>query len=171
MSALRHGNHLTRERSFNPGSVDPNNTVWSNSRRPLVAAWEANNGARFFTINVHDTAKSSASSSTQGNPRPPINSDVEKRTAQVEVIAVRDRKTVSERLTLMLTKILPRPLSNPFTQRIKMQVSSLAETATNIYRLHQSLQHLAGYSLMQIHWQESILLSSIRMYSIRIRSS
>ncbi|KAJ3546268.1 hypothetical protein NM688_g5532 [Phlebia brevispora] len=73
--------------TFNPGRLDPNNTVWVDSRKPLVAAWEATNGQRFFTINLHDTAKSDASSSVQGDPRPPINSDVEKRTSQVEVIA------------------------------------------------------------------------------------
>ena len=74
---------------FNPGRLDPTNTAWTSSRKPLVAAWQTTTGSRFYTIDLHDTAKSDASSSVQGNIRPPINSDVEKRTAQVAVIAVR----------------------------------------------------------------------------------
>ncbi|TCD70910.1 hypothetical protein EIP91_001219 [Steccherinum ochraceum] len=72
--------------SFNPGRIDPTNAAWNASRKPLVAAWETTNGQRFFTINVHLTAKLD-STTTQGNARPPVNAAVEQRTSQVETIA------------------------------------------------------------------------------------
>ncbi|PSR70540.1 hypothetical protein PHLCEN_2v13579 [Hermanssonia centrifuga] len=81
---------LRHQISFNPGRIDPINVAWNVSRKPLVAAWETTDGHRFFTINVHDASKSDDSSSIQGDPRPPINSDVDQRTSQVEVIAVSD---------------------------------------------------------------------------------
>jgi predicted extracellular nuclease len=74
---------------FNPGRLDPNNTVWQSARKPLVAAWQTTTGQHFITINVHNTAKSSVpGSSTQGDDRPPVNLDVTKRQGQVETIAV-----------------------------------------------------------------------------------
>ncbi|THG99672.1 hypothetical protein EW026_g2728 [Hermanssonia centrifuga] len=72
--------------TFNPGRIDPNNTVWDNARKPIAAAWQTTDGNRFFTINLHDTAKSGGEPS-QGDPRPPINTDVTKRAGQVQVIA------------------------------------------------------------------------------------
>ncbi len=42
---------------------------------------------RFFTINLHLTAKLDGSS-TQGDARPPVNGGVDQRIAQVETIAV-----------------------------------------------------------------------------------
>lgn len=75
--------------TYNPGRIDPTNDAWNVSRKPLVAAWETTNGHRFITINVHDASKSGGGSSIQGSPRPPINSDVDQRTLQVETIAVR----------------------------------------------------------------------------------
>lgn len=72
---------------FNPGRIDPTNSAWDDSRKPLVAAWETDSGARFFTINVHLISKG-GSSSTQGNSRPPVNLPVGKRTSQVEIVAV-----------------------------------------------------------------------------------
>lgn len=44
-------------------------------------------GATLFTVNLHLVAKLD-SSSTQGNARPPVNSPVEQRTSQVELVAV-----------------------------------------------------------------------------------
>ncbi|KAI0087810.1 DNase I-like protein [Irpex rosettiformis] len=73
--------------NFNPGRIDPTNTAWNSSRKPLVAHWQTNSGHKFYTINIHDASKSGGGSSIQGAPRPPINSDVDQRTAQVEVIA------------------------------------------------------------------------------------
>lgn len=74
---------------FNPGRIDPNNTAWTNSRKSLAAVWERvdGTGARLFTINVHQTAKT-GSSSEQGNLRPPVNQDVSHRIAQVQLAAV-----------------------------------------------------------------------------------
>ncbi|KAI0689077.1 DNase I-like protein [Cytidiella melzeri] len=73
--------------SFNPGRIDPTNAAWNSSRKPLVAHWQTRSGSKFYTINVHDASKSDGGSSVQGAPRPPINSDVDQRTAQVQVIA------------------------------------------------------------------------------------
>lgn len=74
--------------TFNPGRIDPNNTAWTNSRKTLAAVWERvdGNGERFFTLNVHHTAKT-GSSSEQGNLRPPVNEDVSHRIAQVQLAA------------------------------------------------------------------------------------
>lgn len=80
---------LTTRRRFNPGRIDPTNIAWNVSRKPLVAAWETTNGQRFFTIDVHDASKSDGGSSVQGDPRPPLNSDIDQRTLQVQTIAVR----------------------------------------------------------------------------------
>lgn len=73
--------------SFNPGRIDPTNSAWDDSRKPLAAAWETTSGERLFTVNVHLVAKLD-SSSTQGDARPPVNADVQQRTSQVEVLAV-----------------------------------------------------------------------------------
>ncbi|KAI0059548.1 DNase I-like protein [Artomyces pyxidatus] len=80
------GKHGHVELTFNPGRIDPNNTAWASSRKPLVAHWETPSGHRFFTINHHGTAKS-GSSSTEGDARPPVNLLVDQRTAQVTEIA------------------------------------------------------------------------------------
>ncbi|KAI0689063.1 hypothetical protein BC835DRAFT_279203 [Cytidiella melzeri] len=78
---------LDKCRSFNPGRIDPTNAAWNSSRKPLVAHWQTKSGSKFYTINVHDASKSDGGSSVQGAPRPPMNSDVDQRTAQVQVIA------------------------------------------------------------------------------------
>ncbi|OBZ71156.1 hypothetical protein A0H81_08732 [Grifola frondosa] len=72
--------------TFNPGRIDPTNAAWEASRKPLVAAWETTSGDRFFTVNLHLTAKLGGSS-TQGDARPPVNAGVEQRTSQVETVA------------------------------------------------------------------------------------
>ncbi|KAF9077540.1 Endonuclease/exonuclease/phosphatase [Rhodocollybia butyracea] len=79
-------NHKVPKLSLNPGRIDPNNTAWVNSRKPLVAEWKTRGGATLFTVNLHLESKD-GSSSTQGNPRPPINLPVAKRTTQVELVA------------------------------------------------------------------------------------
>ncbi|EMD39810.1 hypothetical protein CERSUDRAFT_103752 [Gelatoporia subvermispora B] len=74
--------------SFNPGRIDPTNSSWDDSRKPLAAAWETSNGDRFFTVNLHLVAKTGdTDESVQGNARPPVNTDVAKRTSQVEIVA------------------------------------------------------------------------------------
>ena len=74
--------------SFNPGRIDPTNSAWDDSRKPIVAHWQTASGKRFFSIDHHGTSKG-GSSSVEGDARPPINKGVAKRTLQVEAIAVR----------------------------------------------------------------------------------
>ncbi|TFK74772.1 DNase I-like protein [Pluteus cervinus] len=72
--------------TFNPGRIDPSNTAWSNSRKPLAAQWSTASGYDLFTVNVHLGSKG-GSSSTQGDLRPPVNADVDKRTNQINLVA------------------------------------------------------------------------------------
>ena len=52
------------------------------------AQWERADGRNtFYTINVHLTSKY-GSTSLEGDLRPPVNGDVEKRASQLSVIAV-----------------------------------------------------------------------------------
>ncbi|KAI1171330.1 DNase I-like protein [Nemania sp. FL0916] len=79
---------------YNPGLIDPNNTAWTDSRKPLVAAWELvsssvdANGKKkpktpktLFTVNVHFASKG-GSTSLHGDARPPVNGAVTQRIAQ-----------------------------------------------------------------------------------------
>jgi predicted extracellular nuclease len=74
---------------FNPGRIDPENSAWEDSRKPLVAAWKPKkgNGKPFFTVNVHFGSKG-GSSTLHGDPRPPVNKGVDIRTKQAEVTGV-----------------------------------------------------------------------------------
>ncbi|KAG6901782.1 hypothetical protein C0995_008028 [Termitomyces sp. Mi166 len=72
--------------NFNPGRIDPANPAWNSSRKPLVAQWQTLNNKTLFTINVHFTNKG-GSSSNWGDARPPINSNVEQRTNQTQLVA------------------------------------------------------------------------------------
>lgn len=74
-------------RSLNPGRVEPMSSAWEETRKPVAAAWQTANGERFYTINVHMSSKRDSSSS-HGNSRPPVNGHSERRTHQVEVVAV-----------------------------------------------------------------------------------
>ncbi|KAH6981103.1 Endonuclease/exonuclease/phosphatase [Ilyonectria sp. MPI-CAGE-AT-0026] len=73
---------------YNPGLIDPANSCWSDSRKPLVAMWQPVKGSTtpFFTVNVHFGSKG-GSSSLHGDPRPPVNKGVEKRTLQAQTTA------------------------------------------------------------------------------------
>ncbi|KAL7624508.1 hypothetical protein AAE478_006073 [Parahypoxylon ruwenzoriense] len=74
---------------YNPGLVDPLNAAWTNSRKPLAAAWELADGSTnrtLFTVNVHWGSKG-GSSSLHGDARPPVNGGVEDRRVQAEVTA------------------------------------------------------------------------------------
>lgn len=68
---------------YNPGRIEPANSAWRNSRKPLVAQWEVIEKASakkpnvFFTINVHFGSKG-GSSSIHGDARPPVNGGVGK---------------------------------------------------------------------------------------------
>jgi predicted extracellular nuclease len=75
------GPHL----SLNPGRIDPSNSAWDDSRVPLVAEWETNDGMNnFFTVNVHWTSRL-GSSSLFGDPRPPISGGIDQRQSQAQV--------------------------------------------------------------------------------------
>ncbi|KAI0384912.1 DNase I-like protein [Hypomontagnella monticulosa] len=73
---------------YNPGLIDPANAAWTNSRKPLAAAWELADGSGrpLFTVNVHWGSKG-GSSSLHGDARPPVNGGVEDRQAQAAVTA------------------------------------------------------------------------------------
>ncbi|KAI1766853.1 DNase I-like protein [Hypoxylon sp. FL1150] len=77
------------ELKVNPGYVDPENAAWTDSRKPLAAAWEladGSGGKTLFTVNVHWGSKG-GSSSLHGDARPPVNGGVGDRQAQAEVTA------------------------------------------------------------------------------------
>lgn len=81
---------------YNPGLVDPGNEAWTDSRKPLVAAWELigkkgekkskpkGKGKTLFTVNVHFASKG-GSTSLHGDARPPVNGAVAQRIAQGKV--------------------------------------------------------------------------------------
>ncbi|KAJ7069845.1 DNase I-like protein [Mycena amicta] len=72
--------------SLNPGRVDPNNTAWQDSRKPLAAMWKTHAGRTLFTVNLHLVSKD-GSTTGQGDARPPVNLPVVQRTAQVDAVA------------------------------------------------------------------------------------
>lgn len=73
---------------FNPGLIDPTDSAWDDSRKPLAAAWETVDGKNpFFTINIHFSSKGGGSP-MEGDARPPVNGGVEQREAQAKVVAV-----------------------------------------------------------------------------------
>ncbi|KAI5276124.1 DNase I-like protein [Aureobasidium subglaciale] len=75
------------ELKYNPGRIDPLNSAWTASRKPLVAAFETLDGKNsFFTINVHFGSKG-GSSSIEGDARPPVNGGVEDRQEQMQLTA------------------------------------------------------------------------------------
>ncbi|KAH8429189.1 endonuclease/exonuclease/phosphatase family protein [Aspergillus melleus] len=75
------------ELKYNPGLIDPSNSAWDNSRKPLIAAWETLDGKnKFFTVNVHFTSKGGGSS-IDGDARPPVNGGIEKREEQAKIVA------------------------------------------------------------------------------------
>lgn len=77
------------ELKYNPGRIAPADAAWTDSRKPLAAAWETLDGEnKFFTVNVHFGSKG-GSSSIEGDARPPVNGGVEDREAQATLTAVR----------------------------------------------------------------------------------
>lgn len=73
--------------TFNPGRIDPTNTAWEATRKPLVALFKSiPAGEDIFAINVHMSSKG-GSSSIHGDARPPVNGVVDKRIAQVKLLA------------------------------------------------------------------------------------
>ncbi|KAJ7134553.1 DNase I-like protein [Mycena epipterygia] len=72
--------------SLNPGRVDPTNTAWTDSRKPLAAMWTTASGHTLFTVNLHLVSKD-GSTTGEGDARPPVNLPVAQRTSQVETVA------------------------------------------------------------------------------------
>ncbi|GAB3257927.1 lamin tail domain-containing protein [Chitinimonas naiadis] len=71
--------------SFNPGRIDPTNTVFSNSRKPLVAEFGFN-GQKLFLIANHLNAKTT-DQPLFGRFQPPLLSTEVKRIQQADVVA------------------------------------------------------------------------------------
>ncbi|EIN05174.1 DNase I-like protein [Punctularia strigosozonata HHB-11173 SS5] len=94
------GNAVLR---FNPGRIEPSSAAWNDARKPLAAHWQTSTGERFFTINVHFSSKR-GSTSTHGDPRPPINGAVETRLAQANITAafVRDLLAIDPQASVIL---------------------------------------------------------------------
>jgi predicted extracellular nuclease len=83
------------ELKYNPGFIDPTNSAWTASRKPLVAAFETLDGKNsFFTINVHFGSKG-GSSSIEGDARPPVNGGVDDRQEQMQLTAVSHLNLIS----------------------------------------------------------------------------
>jgi hypothetical protein len=77
------------ELKYNPGRIDPANSAWDSSRKPLAAMWKTVDGTEsvFFTVNVHFASKG-GSTTYHGDARPPVNGVVGPRTRQAEVAGV-----------------------------------------------------------------------------------
>ncbi|KID77990.1 uncharacterized protein G6M90_00g037850 [Metarhizium brunneum] len=73
---------------YNPGRIGQSDANFEATRKPLVAMWKPVKGPDkvFFTINVHFSSKG-GSTGLHGDPRPPVNKGVEKRTGQMELTA------------------------------------------------------------------------------------
>lgn len=74
---------------YNPGRIGITDANFEATRKPLVAMWKPVKGTNkvFFTVNVHFSSKG-GSTGLHGDPRPPVNKGVEKRTGQMELTAV-----------------------------------------------------------------------------------
>lgn len=113
---------------YNPGRIDPSNSAWDNSRKPLVAMWKPVKGTEkpFFTVNVHFGSKG-GSTSLHGDSRTPVNKGVEKRLEQSLVTAVSVSKPNGKHIMLTFTRnLLPRS-----SRRTAKPTSLLLATLTN----------------------------------------
>ncbi|KAG9053057.1 hypothetical protein FS842_008751 [Serendipita sp. 407] len=88
LAAAQIGDYLKNpDLVFNPGRIEPANEAWAATRKPLVAQFKSiPSGEDIFAINVHMSSKG-GSSSVHGNARPPVNGVVDKRIAQVKLLA------------------------------------------------------------------------------------
>src|SRR6202012_3750758 len=72
---------------YNPGLIDPTNSAWLDSRKPIAAQWETvKDKSTLFTVDVHLVSKG-GSSTIEGDPRSPVNGGVAQRIAQANVTA------------------------------------------------------------------------------------
>ena len=72
------------ELSFNPGRIDPLNSAFENSRKPLAAQFTFK-GVPFFVINSHSSSRG-GSDPLFGDVQPPINNRDDVRLAQAQII-------------------------------------------------------------------------------------
>jgi len=81
---------------YNPDRIDPENSAWLASRKPLAGQWETVKvKSTMFTVNVHFTSKD-GSSSIEGDSRPPVNLGVQQRIAQANVTSIFVAQTLAE---------------------------------------------------------------------------
>lgn len=73
--------------TLNPGRIDPNNTAWKNSRKPLVGQFDLQDGSgqNVIVIGVHLTSKGGSGTNYQ-NPQAPINGGEDARNSQAQVL-------------------------------------------------------------------------------------
>lgn len=72
--------------TLNPGRIDPSNSAWKASRKPLATQFTLNNGGEtLFVIGSHFTAKL-GSSELYGPSQAPINGGVDQRIQQAKVV-------------------------------------------------------------------------------------
>lgn len=73
--------------TLNPGRIDPADSAWTNSRKPIVGQFDLRDGsgASIFVIGLHLTSKGGSGTPYQ-NPQPPKNGGVESRDAQAEEV-------------------------------------------------------------------------------------
>lgn len=115
------------ELKYNPGRIDPLNTAWTASRKPLVAAWETLDGEnKFFTVNVHFGSKGGGSS-IEGDARPPVNGGVYDRLAQANATAVSGSFLSRNKQP----NIISSPSSRLSSKKTVTPVSLPAATSTN----------------------------------------
>ncbi|KZZ96679.1 endonuclease/exonuclease/phosphatase family protein [Moelleriella libera RCEF 2490] len=76
------------ELKFNPGRIGQTDDNFEATRKPLIAMWTTVKQPKkeFFTVNVHFSSKG-GSTGLHGDPRPPVNKGIEKRTGQMELTA------------------------------------------------------------------------------------
>lgn len=84
------------ELKFNPGRIGQTDDNFEATRKPLIAMWTTVKQPKkeFFTVNVHFSSKG-GSTGLHGDPRPPVNKGIEKRTGQMELTAVSNASTRS----------------------------------------------------------------------------
>ncbi|KAL9932553.1 hypothetical protein V8E36_008670 [Tilletia maclaganii] len=72
--------------TLNPGLIDPTNSAWQSSRKPLVAQFQIiNDNSIFYVIGTHFTSKG-GSGNTYGPGQAPINGGVQQRINQATVV-------------------------------------------------------------------------------------
>ena len=123
------------ELKYNPGFIDPTNSAWTASRKPLVAAFETLDGKNsFFTINVHFGSKG-GSSSIEGDARPPVNGGVDDRQEQMQLTAVSNsRRLLNHTKLTSCRNLLPISSIRTSTPRLSSLATSMSLPLSNLLR-------------------------------------